>query len=650
MRMNRHQPRISCAHLAFLVIIAGSVLGFRFGFKESNSVSSTNDNVRAISENHEMQLPDLASDLEERLQGVSSSNEPDREESSCYSRIFGALTNQGKSTTPEPSLCSVLGRSEAHRTAFAARLTICELETNRLTLPRECTLWIEGGSEPTSPKLQACVGALHASPQSWSSFTGHQREAVQLCFARHKLQGIELATSLNLETIKFSTDMIRLGRLDHQSNQEDLRKLRDHMRSLFDQSIQSFHSVSESNRQESQKIFQELENRFQDVKNHLYERNEQMWKEFNSHQNQQIDTLHDRVQSLNNNHELKVNENVNNFIQTMKKEVEQKIQSSLDSAAVGMIENLKKAFEVESRSNSANVNHQIKQAFDAALDLATQRHHRALEESITLQSRRMSALFDELLSVESILSSMKQNLDSIRISSTDREGALRDSSAKIEEQQRKGEELINRFMESMASHQAMIQNLSDSVSNSPLFISYSFFNRTGIFAYPPSGKSRGVCACALVILEIFSISKLKMILGWLACFVWMSGGMNWLIRIGLSKAAMLVFFLAVRMPLRWLRRKMSSDASKRELRPKRSRHDISHDDNDKLGPDDPGRILPASERDDAPTESPRQVFVSCAHSDPYRQANVRRKFSSQSLGGSRIVPTRLIGTQAEDGA
>ncbi|KAI7943376.1 hypothetical protein MJO29_013220 [Puccinia striiformis f. sp. tritici] len=42
---------------------------------------------------------------------------------------------------------------------------------------------------------------------------------------------------------------------------------------------------------------------------------------------------------------------------------------------------------------------------------------------------------------------------------------------------RKAEELINSLMESMASHQAMIQNLSDSVSNSPLFISYAFSKR-----------------------------------------------------------------------------------------------------------------------------------------------------------------------------
>ena len=47
-----------------------------------------------------------------------------------------------------------------------------------------------------------------------------------------------------------------------------------------------------------------------------------------------------------------------------------------------------------------------------------------------------------------------------------------------------------------------------------------------------------------------------------------------------------------------------------------------------------------------PEPSPLQVLNgTCPHSDLHRQTHVRRKFSSQSLGGSRIVPTRLIGSQ-----
>jgi hypothetical protein len=89
------------------------------------------------------------------------------------------------------------------------------------------------------------------------------------------------------------------------------------MRDLFDQSIQNFDSVSEKNHQEAERVFQELENRFQDVKNHLYERNEEMWREFNVQQNQQINSIQNTVQSLNNNHELQVKENVNNFLQSV---------------------------------------------------------------------------------------------------------------------------------------------------------------------------------------------------------------------------------------------------------------------------------------------------------------------------------------------
>ena len=111
--------------------------------------------------------------------------------------------------------------------------------------------------------------------------------------------------------------MIRLSRLDHQSNQEDLKKLRDHMRDLFDSSIQNFDSASERNHQEAQRVFQELENRFQDVGNHLYERNEEMWREFSVQQNQQINSIQNTVRSLTKNHEVTVKENVNNFLQAV---------------------------------------------------------------------------------------------------------------------------------------------------------------------------------------------------------------------------------------------------------------------------------------------------------------------------------------------
>ncbi|PLW47421.1 hypothetical protein PCASD_04397 [Puccinia coronata f. sp. avenae] len=632
--MRMHWPRIPLRCLS-LLLISGVVFGFRFGFQDSNSVAPQKKSD-AISGSEARTTSSLISELEKQLQGLSIDHE--REESSCYSNIFGSLTSQEKNATPEPSLCSVLGRSEAHRTAFAARLTICELESNRLTLPRECTLWIEAGSDPTSTQLQACVGALHASPQSWSSFTGHQREAVQLCFAHQKLQGIELATSLNLKTIKFSTDMIRLSRLDHQSNQEDLRKLRDHMRDLFDQSIQNFDSVSEKNHQEAERVFQELENRFQDVKNHLYERNEEMWREFNVQQNQQINSIQNTVQSLNNNHELQVKENVNNFLQSMKEEVEQKIQSSLDSAVVVMVNDLKQAFQVESRSNSAHLNHQIKQAFESALDLVTQRHHDALEENISLQSHRISSLFDELVSVENLIGSMKQNLDSIQVSSTDRESFLRESSDRIEEQKRKGEELISRFMESMEAHQAMIRNLSESVSNSPLFMSYSFFTRG-------DGWISGFFDFAFNKLSIY---KIKIFLGWIFWFTWMSGGINWILKVGLFKTGSLLFFLTVRMPFTWLRHKTSSVNMEKEVKPILSKGESK------------SQHLPSTHNrsndsycSDAPVQLPelsRQIFV-CSHSD--HQVHVRRKFSSQSLGSnrSRIVPTRLIGgNQTDEGS
>ncbi|KNZ63235.1 hypothetical protein VP01_116g8 [Puccinia sorghi] len=638
-RMNwlpRLPPTTSLGFL-FLFVITGSTFGFRFGFQDAYSVASQRNN--ALSESEE-RAADLKSELEARLQGLLSV-EPEREESSCYSHIFGSLNSQEKSTEPEPALCSVLGRSEAHRTAFAAR---------------ECTHWIQAGSDPASPQLQACVGALHASPQSWSSFTGHQREAVQLCFAHQKLQGIGmflihfllrfftsrlLAHSLNLKTIRFSTDMIRLGRLDHQSNQEDLRKLRDHVRSLFDQSIQNFQSVSEKNRQEDQQVFYEIENRFKDLRASLDARNEELWREFNAQQNQQINTIQHRVQSLNDNHEVKVNENVNDFLHLIKQEVGQRIQSSLDSAAVRMIEKLKQEFHGVSQSSSANLNHQIKKA--TALNLASQRHHHALEESITLQSLRMketqSKLFDELLSAEDSIHSMKQNLDSIQIASNDREGSLRESNSRMEENKRKGEELITSFMASMEIHQAMIQKLSESVSNSPLLMSYSLFKR----------GDGWISTVLNFVFKNLSFSTFKFLLGWVFWFAWMNGGINWMVKVGVVKTGILLFFLTARMPLRWLRYRITHRRFGKGLEAR----SVSKDGN-KVAPrfesSDWAQELTGQQayNEQNPEASPLQVLSGCAHSNLHRQMHVRRKFSSQYLGGSRIVPTRLIGSRQHD--
>ncbi|POW07578.1 hypothetical protein PSTT_08198 [Puccinia striiformis] len=516
----------------------------KFGFQDTSSVARPKGHG-AIPED-EARVPNLASELEERLQGFSI--QPEQEESSCYSRIFGALTNKEKNTSPEPSLCSVLGRSEAHRTAFAARLTICELEPIALHYQGNAPCGLKPDLDPPLPSCK------------------------------------QLATSLNLKTIKFSTDMIRLGRLDHRSHQEDLRKLKDHMRSVLDQSLQNLDLISEQNRQDSQRIFHELEARFQDVKNHLHERNEQMWKAFNAQQNQQIVTMHDSFRSLNEDHDLKMNENINNFLQSMKEEVEQKIKSSLDFASTGMIENLKQAFEDESRSNSANVNHRIEQAFEVALKLATSRHHQALEESIALQSKRMSVLYSELLSLDNVLSSMKENLDSIRISSNDREIIIRESSAKIEEQQVHGKH-------------------GEPSGDDPKPLGFCF-NLAAVYLLLVLQKGGWI-----------AVQYLADDLGWLIWFTWMSGGMNWMVRVGLLKAAMLCFFITVQMPFRWLRYRETQKTTRQQPEWRQPFY--------------------------------RYLFVLISE---HRQVDVRRKWSSQSLGGSRIVPTRLIGNRSDNGS
>lgn len=105
--------------------------------------------------------------------------------------------------------------SDQDRTEFAARLTICEMEAHQLMIPKECQDWIKdldgdgGGGGP------ACLSAIHQSPQSWSSYSGHLREAVVLCFGYHHLQ--EFGQCLKIPRLKKKDQRIG-SETDHETD------------------------------------------------------------------------------------------------------------------------------------------------------------------------------------------------------------------------------------------------------------------------------------------------------------------------------------------------------------------------------------------------------------------------------------------------
>lgn len=163
-------------------------------------------------------------------------------EKSCYAKIFSSSAHKDKSTNG--SYCALVTESDLLRTAFAARLTICELDQSQLNIPKECSIWVERGDEDA----RACISALHASPQSWSSYSGHLRDAVQLCFGYANLHGLDKAREIYETTTVIANQLLVSLRQQEEVRQQEFLLVKESITQYFQHEASVLRAAAESDR------------------------------------------------------------------------------------------------------------------------------------------------------------------------------------------------------------------------------------------------------------------------------------------------------------------------------------------------------------------------------------------------------------------
>ncbi|EIW71032.1 hypothetical protein TREMEDRAFT_59976 [Tremella mesenterica DSM 1558] len=124
-------------------------------------------------------------------------------ETDCHTSISLRLSS---SCTTERD--GMVGLHEDDRKSVAISLTLCAISSALLPIPTECSAWYgQPGMETARTKsitrwmkgdgegrnLAKCLGALHRSPQDWTTYNGYLREATQLCHAISGKREAEIA-------------------------------------------------------------------------------------------------------------------------------------------------------------------------------------------------------------------------------------------------------------------------------------------------------------------------------------------------------------------------------------------------------------------------------------------------------------------------
>lgn len=141
-------------------------------------------------------------------------------------------------TNPRPSVEAL----EATKSIFAARLAICELREASASIPSQCkplfsiSLDISDGStrnplrlsssaaeQVSSADLRACLRALEARPQSWTSYSNGRQDAALICDASRadikKEEALELFSLLT--TLGFELSQAIVDALQRATSQQE---------------------------------------------------------------------------------------------------------------------------------------------------------------------------------------------------------------------------------------------------------------------------------------------------------------------------------------------------------------------------------------------------------------------------------------------
>jgi hypothetical protein len=125
-------------------------------------------------------------------------NKPACHKASTHQLIISCQSIREDATNPRPSI-EIL---EATKSIFAARLAICELREANVNTPPQCKPLLSisldaydgssgnpsqlsghAGEQVSSADLRACLRALEAKPQSWTSYSNSRQHAAMICHA-----------------------------------------------------------------------------------------------------------------------------------------------------------------------------------------------------------------------------------------------------------------------------------------------------------------------------------------------------------------------------------------------------------------------------------------------------------------------------------
>ncbi|MBW0460998.1 hypothetical protein O181_000713 [Austropuccinia psidii MF-1] len=537
-------------------IFNSCVVSFNLRWGHPKSEIQLKNDRRPLALDHSASLPELDQRLIEEIDMSLEDHLSTPTYSSCYGQIFTLWTGSNHQDTLNNSLCSILGHSETQRTAFAARLTICELQTNNLPIPKECTIWLDSASKTSFGNCQACVGALHASPQSWSSFTGNQREAIQLCFSHERLWALEFSNNFVEKTKNLSIELVKSLRLEQHLMRKDLNNLTNQIKISLEQGLQMATQILDQNSENFQTTSKDLEINFANWKENFNDWTTRLRQEFELQQFHLFDKLNQQVARLTHSAQQDMSKAFTHSIQAITLKADEKIHSALESASFRIIENtinkLVEKFDIVFSGMDTIITMQI----ERFVKIVSQNHQELLNFNLLPQFQTMQEINNKLISMQLTIQTTHKNLENSAIVSKTNYELLKKYSTLLEEKQKINALLTQNVTIALETHEILVRNLSKTLANTFEFgPKVSFQGGLRFLRYLVTSVSRR-----------FPPRHILKFLEWLLWLNWISGGMTWVIGVGLTKLGIIALLFLVKMPLGWLKNKTVISSRKANLR------------------------------------------------------------------------------------
>jgi hypothetical protein len=177
----------------------------------------------------------------------SSADKPECYKAATHQLITSCQSIREDTLNPKPSLEDL----EKRKSIFAARLAICELREANANTPPQCKPIVsssvavyDGSSSSPSQlsadqqvrdvELRACLRALEAKPQSWTSYSNNRQDAALLCdVSRNQiikdeaLSLFHLLTGLGSDLAQALADALRRANSQQEAQMANAEALKD---------------------------------------------------------------------------------------------------------------------------------------------------------------------------------------------------------------------------------------------------------------------------------------------------------------------------------------------------------------------------------------------------------------------------------------